>query len=219
VGDGRYSTDDPAQLVLAAQWLAALHTGAAAIPAARALPDAGPARYRNLVDAARTGMRANLGNPALEAGDVTRLERLLSDLDELASSWDAVERLCRGLPSTLVHGDVQRKNVYVRHGPGGVELVFIDWELAGWGVPAADLTKIDLSAYHDAVRESWPTVREDDVRRLAAVGHVFQLVAAIAWQVPQLAYDTAHWLSRPLSHLAVYQERLDRALWNLREYR
>jgi hypothetical protein len=84
----------------------------------------------------------------------------------------------------------------------------IDWETAGWGLPAADLARVDVDAYADIVREWWPGVDITAVRRLARVGRVFRFLAAIGWESASLDYDTADLLSQPIASIAV----LDRGL-------
>ena len=215
VGDERYSDTDPAHPALAARWMGRMHTTAARVAAARGLPDGGPLRYLDHLRAGRHSIRANLANPALAAGDVPTLRRLVSDLDRLEGGWATIERACAGVPATLVHGDFQPKNAYVRAGANEPALFTIDWEMAGWGVPAVDLIRIDLVTYWSVLQPSWPDVRLEDVRRLAAVGRVFRQLAAIRWVSPQLAYDTGLCLSRPMSWLRIYHARLADAVREL----
>ena len=215
VGSERSSKTDPEHLALAGQWIARLHVGAAAIPAARELPDAGPNRYREHLHAGHDTMRSHLGNRSLSAADVTLLERLLGALDQLDRSWSDIEGACAGLPATLTHGDFRAKNAYVRPGTQGLQVFPIDWETAGWGVPAVDLTKIDLTAYASVVRRAWPEASAATLRRLAAVGRIFLELAAICWVSPQLAYETTPYLERPLAWLRVYDERLAAAVHEL----
>ena len=166
----------------------------------------------------RDAIRVNIANPLLAAVDVVLLDRLAKTLDRVEGDWDRLDETCTRTPATLVHGDIQRKNMYVRAGDDGKEpaLYVIDWETAGWGVPAVDLPKIDLPAYCDTVRSAWPGVRLEDVRRLAAVGVVFLQLAAIHWVSPELAYDRADHLVRPMSWLRVLHERLEQGLADLR---
>src|SRR5205807_1546253 len=159
IGDERYIATDRAQLALAGHWVALMHTAAARVPAARGLPDGGPPRYLDHLRADLQTIGANLANPALTAGDAATLGRLASDLDRLEGAWVALERACTGLPATLVHGDLQRKNLYVRNGAGQTALYAIDWETAGWGVPAADVARVDLPTYWSVVRSVRPDVR------------------------------------------------------------
>src|SRR5204863_450395 len=113
IGDERYTATDRAQLVLAGRWVGLMHTAAARVPAARGLPDGGPPRYLDHLRAGLQTIRANLANPALRADDAATLGRLASDLERLETAWAALECACTGLPATLVHGDLQRKNLYV----------------------------------------------------------------------------------------------------------
>jgi thiamine kinase-like enzyme len=208
VGNERYSATDEAHLMLAGRWVGLMHTTAARVTAARGLPDGGPRRYLDHLRAGRHTIQANLANRALTATDVTTLRRIVSDLDGLEQRWAGVERACTGVPPTLVHGDFQRKNTYIRNGVSGPELFAIDWETAGWGVPAVDLTRIHLLTYWSVVQRCWPDVRLEEVRRLTAVGRVFLQLAAIHWVSPELAYDSDLYLKRPMSWLRVFHDRL-----------
>jgi len=215
VGDERCSPTDPAHRVIAGRWVGLMHTAATRVAAARGLPDGGPARYLDHLRVGRRTVRENLTNAALPAPDATTLQRLVSDLDHLEEGWADVERACTGVPPTLVHGDFQRKNTYIRTGARKPELFAIDWETAGWGVPAVDLTAIDLTTYWSVVQPWWPDAWLDDVRRLAAVGRIFLQLAAIRWASPELAYDSALYLSRPMSWLRIFKGRLTDAVREL----
>lgn len=181
VGGERCCLADRGQRALAARWVARLHTEATCIVAAQALPEAGPPRYLEHLRAGRRAIRAQLANPALSAGPVDMLQRLVACLDALEHEWARIERACAGVPATLVHGNLRRRNLRLRNhaNGGGRELLSINWKTAGWGVPAADLPGIDLPTYWSAVRPRWPEVELADVRRLACVGRVFRRLAAI----------------------------------------
>jgi aminoglycoside phosphotransferase (APT) family kinase protein len=215
VGRERFSKTDPAHRALAARWLAAMHSGAVGIAAARSLPDGGPPRYLNHLRVGRETIRAHIANPALPPADATTLHRLAADLDALENAWPRIELACTGMPPTLTHGDIQRKNLYVRNGMSGLEFFVIDWEMAGWGVPAADLPLLDLATYWSVVRPAWPGVRRDDVERIAVVGRIFLQLAAIRWVSPALAHAEALWLIRPMSWLRAVHERLVDAIGTL----
>ena len=215
VGDERYSATDQAHLALAGRWVGLLHTTATRVAAARRLPDGGPRRYLDHLRVGRRTIHAHVANPALGAADVTALQLLVADLDRVERGWADVERACMGVPASLVHGDFQRKNTYIRNGATGPALFAIDWETAGWGVPAVDLTRIDLPTYWSVVRPSWPTVQLEDVRRLAAAGRIFLQLAGIRWVSPELAYNTAPYLRRPMSWLRVFHGRLTDAILEL----
>ena len=216
VGDDRYSDGDTEHRMLAARWVADLHTGATHVAAARELPEGGPPRYLRYLRASRE-LLGTLTNPALAAEDLATLHELVADLGRLDRRWSWLEAACAGVPATLVHGDLQRKNTYLRTGGDGPELCAIDWETAGWGIPAADLTRIDLPTYWATVRSAWPAVQLEQVRRLAAVGRVLLQLVAIHWVSPELRYDSPLYLRRPMSWVRAYHERLGAAVRRLEE--
>ncbi len=214
-GDDRYDPADPAHRALGAGWLGQMHTTATGVATARGLPDAGPVRYRRHLVAGRSTIQTHLTNPALTAAERDTLRAIVSDLDRTEAAWTLIEAECAAFPQTLVHGDFRRKNVYLRDGPQGVELLPIDWETAGWGVPAIDLVRIDLAAYHTVARAIWPDVRFEAVSRLAVVGRILSQLAAIDWVSPQLAYDDPVYMIRPMSWLRDFQTQLGDALRDL----
>src|SRR3990172_6727851 len=74
----------------------------------------------------------------------------------------------------------------------------MDWETAGWGVPAADLApcsgvppapQMDMTLYGSMVRECWPSLDTQAIQRLATVGRLFRRLAAIHWASVSLAYE------------------------------
>lgn len=208
VGDEPYSKTDPAHLALAARWVGVMHTAGAGIAAARSLPDAGPARYLSHLAAGRAMVQACLSNPALTADEIATLRRLVSDLDRLESDWAGIERACTGVSATLVHGDFRPKNAHVRQRAGKPELLPIDWEMAGWGVPAVDLVEIDLPTYWSVVQSRCPGAQFEDMQRLRAVGQVFWWLAAIRWMAPGLLYDKPQWLIRPVMTMQMAQRSI-----------
>ena len=212
MGDDRFAATNPVHRSLAGRWVGALHVAAAKIPAARRLPDGGPGRYLRHLHSGRDTLRRNLKNPALPPDGAALLDQVVASLDSIERAWSRFENACNAFPQTLVHGDIQRKNVHVRSGATGPELCLIDWETAGWGLPAVDLPKLDLAAYHTVVGAAWPRVGLDDVHRVAAVGTALQQVAAIDWVSPELGDERPVYVVRPLSWLRVYLERLVNAL-------
>lgn len=220
VGTDRFSPDDPAQQTLAARWLGKLHTAARELPAREGLPNRGPRYYRAHLEAGRRLILDNLANPALRPDDVTLLRSVLARCEAVERRWEALEEICAGAPPTLVHGDFRPKNVYVRNGAKGLRLLPIDWETAGWGVPAADLApqrhrylpQVDLEVYCRVVRKSWPGFDMTLARRLMWVGLIFRRLAAIEWAAVSLVYPRADVLEDALGRIRVYHEELGRAL-------
>ena len=121
LGNERYSPTDPAHRALAGRWIGMLHARARDLPLARVLPDGGPARYRRHLRAGRHAIRVNVANPLLAAADVVLLDRLAKTLDRVEGDWDRLDETCTRTPATLVHGDIQRKNMYVRAGDDGID--------------------------------------------------------------------------------------------------
>jgi len=208
LGDDRFAATDRTHLTLAGQWVGALHVAAATIRAARALPDGGPVRYLRHLQSARGTLRNTVANSALGSEGVALVEQVARDLDALEQNWTRIEHACNDFPATLVHGDIQRKNIHVRSSATGPELCLIDWETAGWGVPAVDLPKLDLTAYHTVVGAAWPRLALDDVGRVATVGTALQQVAGIDWVSPELSDQRPLYVVRPLSWVRIYRERL-----------
>lgn len=212
VGGARYSDDRPDHLALTARWVARLHGSATTVAAARALPEGGSGRYRRHLTAATEKLAQRLSGPDLSPGDVTQLEGLNEVLHGLADRWSEIEQLAVGLPATLVHGDFRPKNVYLRTVGNRLACYPIDWETAGWGVPAADLTRIDVAAYWSVARQWQAGLSLDTVSRLAHVGQVFRMIAAIDWECTSLRFETRNKIVRSLASLAVLSPRLTEAV-------
>jgi hypothetical protein len=207
--------------VLAARWLGLMHASAARVTAAARLPDGGPNRYLEHLKSAREAILNNLTNPALGAGDMVILNNIVAHCDLLESRWCEVEKCCAEAPSTLVHGDFRPKNIYVRTDRAGTNFFTVDWETAGWGVPAADLApsrgrlpvhQIDIAAYWSIVHEHWPHLPLHSVERLALVGRIFRRLAAIYWESRSLAFGTERLLCGPMACMRVYQAELAEAI-------
>jgi len=152
----------------------------------------------------------------LNSDDIAILWNILAQYELLESRWSEVEKLCDNIPQTLVHGDFVAKNMYVRTSEDGIDVLPFDWEMAGWGLPAADLAQSppsskrfsanpDIAVYGTMVRNFWPDVEIQTLRRLAKFGTLCRLLAAIEWTAQSLAYE---WVQRPISYMSVYQSRL-----------
>lgn len=215
VGDDRFDPADPTHRALGGRWLARMHTTATRVDAARRLPVAGPARYLRHLRAGRSTIRTHLANPALAAEERETLRAIVVNLDRTRAAWARIEAACAACPNTLVHGDFRRKNVYLRRGSQGVELLPIDWETAGWGVPAIDLVRIDVAEYYSVAQQTWSHLRLEDAHRLAVVGRILSQLAAIDWASPQLAYEDPLYLIRPMSWLRDFHTQLGDALQEL----
>jgi hypothetical protein len=218
-GREKYSPGCQAHRTRAARWLGRLHTSAAGLAGSAPLPNRGPGSYREQLRSARQALLDGLGNPALPAGGPEVLRAVVGQLDTVEAGWQVLEECCAGIPPTLVHGDFRRKNVRVRGGPDGIALFAIDWEMAGWGTPAADLAlsrrgfpQVDLPAYRSLVGRYWPALDLGGVERLARAGTVFQGLVAIHWECPRL---TMPWPQKAFGSLKIYHAQIAQALQEL----
>ncbi len=208
VGDQRYSRADPEHLRLAARWVATLHAGAAVSGSPQGLPDGGPLRYLQQLRAARGKIHACLGRWHFAPAEVEVLVAAVALCDALESGWSHVEAACAGVPSTVLHGDFRPKNAMVRSNGEGLQLFPIDWEMAGWGPPTVDLTRIDLDAYQAVIGAAWPRIDSATVVRLATLGRVLEAVAAVDWECESLRLEGAEYRSEAVATVAVLLERL-----------
>src|SRR6266542_4340451 len=173
--------------VLVARWLAALHTSAARIPSAGRLPDRGSNHYLNHLQSARRRIRRVAGAAPRDAVDL--LETIVRQCDVIESHWHEVEEWSADMPPTVVHGDFRPKNVHVVTDGRRDRLYAMDWETAGWGVPAADIASVrglrgelaGLTSYLSIARESWPNLRMASLLRIVEVGKLFRRLASIDW--------------------------------------
>jgi aminoglycoside phosphotransferase (APT) family kinase protein len=110
--------------------------------------------------------------------------------------WACVEELCEPMPRTLVHGDFRPKNARVRAAAQGTLLYPLDWEMAGWGVPAVDLAPsrfgaagcaVDLDVYRSVAGEAWPELDVAAVQAMEDVGRLFRVLDAVGWASATLA--------------------------------
>src|SRR5262249_26351835 len=111
---------------------------------------------------------------------------VVSHCQHLASEWSEVERLCDGIPLTLLHGNLRDRNARVRKGPAGASLLVMDWEGVGWGIPAVDLAQSggstvdpDLLSYWSVVRLAWSGITLETVERWAELGCILRLIQAV----------------------------------------
>lgn len=214
VGTTRFAPALPAHRTLAAEWLGRMHAAATRNDVAARLPDRGAAHYLDHLRFGRETIGRSLDNPVLTPEDRHLLATVSAQCDALERGWKQIERLCADVPCTLVHGDFRSKNVRVRALDSGTSLFPLDWETAGWGVPAADLAatrgvtpveQVDLATYCSIACEYWPRLDAAVLDELVAVGGVFRRLAAISWVSLHLAQA---WPQKALASLHVYHDDL-----------
>jgi hypothetical protein len=217
-GRERFSPLREEQRRHAAQWLGRLHSAAARIPAATCLPDRGPGHYLQHLRDARQVICQNLDRSDLTGDGRAVLKAVVACCEALEKCWDRVEKACVEGPVTLVHGDFRSKNVLVRAEPGGIVLLPLDWETAGWGFPGPDLVTsrdplpvplVDLTVYWSVVRECWSDVDLSALRQFVNVGMLFRRLAALNWECSCFA---GGWLPTLVERMRGYQTDIAQAV-------
>ncbi len=207
-GDEGYSPAADEHRSLIGRWLAFAHTAATALQPAVQLPERGLEYQKEVLRRAREIVSESRGNPVLAADDARLLEKVLCHSAAMESHWEEIETICDAMPRTLVHGGFDPKNVRVRRSTSGPELLPFDWEAAGWGVPAADLSRADIVAYLSTIDGRWPRLDRRAVERLANVGKMFRCFAAIPGEESNLI---GPWQRRALEKLRFYDSLLSEA--------
>lgn len=189
-GDGRYNPHYEDHRVAAAQWLGIMTTSASGLAAATRLPERGPEHYLNLLQSARDIILSRITNPSLNADDRALLETIVDHCVHLNLIWSQLVHVCEGMPHTLVHGDFIKKNVAVRPSQDGIILLPFDWEKAGWGIAAEDISRVDIPTYWSTVRDHWPGLGINSLKRLANVGKVFRCLVFLDWIASTVAHES-----------------------------
>ncbi len=209
-GDEPYAAADSEHRVLAARWLAALHATTAlhSSSLSACLPGRGIDYYRKIVSLARETIHEGITNPACSDADVGTLDALMCSCDILESRWSKVDAICRDVPDTLVHGDFGAKNVRIRPGRDGLELLPLDWDSAGWGIPAIDVSQADGAAYWSAVRDYRPELEPDALAPFSAIGRMFLALESITGEADPLRGD---WVDNVMRKMRYYESEMAKA--------
>lgn len=186
-------------------WLALLHSSASILPVRGRLPERGPAWYLESLRAARLGLCQSLRQQNWSDSGRAAAERMLVCFEVLERNWHLVEERCDGLPWTLVHCDLQPKNILTRHTPSGIAFLPLDWEDAGWGAPASDLAEIDAASYWSTARRTWAGIELRRVEEQVRCGALFKILLAIGWEMVRLAAGSEE---RATRRLRIYAPRL-----------
>lgn len=181
-----YRSHQHEERVAAARWLGNLHGAASRSGQARQLPDRSPDHYRGLLTSARSELRTCIADSAPDSRQQALLGVTLRHCERLHGDWGVLESLCSDGPQTLVHGDFVAHNVFMQARGSDPSVLVIDWEKAGWGTPAEDLSSVDLPAYAQAVRPHWPELPFESLQRLALAGRFFRCLVFLDWLMPRL---------------------------------
>jgi hypothetical protein len=196
------------------EWLGILHTSASSLARPAQLAERGPSHYLNHLRGARHRILASLSASHFLSEDREVQHRMLRLLDLVEDRWHELTPLCGPFPQTLVHGDLSAKNLRVRRDAGRLHFLALDWETAGWAIPAADLgtlnhdgsatAALNVDIYRSTVQPAWKCSRRE-VEQLAHAGLVFRMTAAIDWVSYSLPYAPAR---KPVRYLVSYERSL-----------
>jgi len=191
-----------------ASWLALVHGSASNLPIRGRLRDRGPAWYLETLRAARLRLCQSL--PQQDGSDLDRsaFDAMLVCFEVLERNWHVIQERCGGLPWTLVHCDLQPKNILIRHTPSGVAFLPLDWEEAGWGAPASDLAEIDAPTYWSTARRTWAGIELRRVDEQVCCGAVFKMLSAVGWEILRLAEGSEE---KAMRRLRIYAPQLTAA--------
>jgi len=181
-----YRPSREADRTAAALWLATLHRSIGEPPAAHLLPARDSEHYRGLLRAQRATLVGRISGPDLHSDERAALEAVVEHYDQLTARWTELDEACKVLPYTLVHGDFINHNVFVRSEESRLVLLPFDWEKAGWGTPAEDLSSVDVDTYWRFVQEDRPGLELAGLQRLARVGRVLRCLVFLDWAIPRL---------------------------------
>jgi len=212
-GEQRYSAENEQHRALAGRWLGALHAAVARRPAlSDCLPDRSLDYYQRIVALAGAAVCEGLTNPAFGAADLATLGSIRSICDVVQGHWSELEEVCRGVPETIVHGDFGAKNVRIRTGRTGLELLPLDWDSAGWGLPASDLSQVDVGTYRSVVGVVLPKLGSNTLGRIASAGRLFLALESITGEVEPLREQ---WIDNLMRKMRAYQSELNYAVMTL----
>jgi hypothetical protein len=218
-GRTEYSPASRRHRVLAGRWLGMLHAFPPDAGLRALLPDRGPCYYHHLLRVSRAALQVRVHHPALSPGEAHLLRTLVAHLEAAEAHWPRLEAFLDDQPRSLVHGDFVIKNLRMREGGAGPALMVMDWEMAGWGVPAADLAQFvgkcaspDLRAYRSVLAGEFGGLTLRDLRRQADCGSLLRILHKIYWEVQSMEGDSYAVMARSLASFSGYEPQFATAL-------
>lgn len=186
-GDEGFVMERAEHRTLALTWLGSIHSAALQVRTATSLPKREANSYRELLRLSRQMTVRALEHPALLADELGTLRHVIAEADTLDAHWNAIAKVCERIPHTLVHGDFVDRNFRIRTNSARMSLWVLDWETAGWGIPAADLAECvnplspDAGVYTSAARDYWSCVDRSELVQLVKLGKMFRLIDGLVW--------------------------------------
>lgn len=212
-GRKNYSPSQKKHRDLAAHWLGIMHTSMSSLTEVAFMRDRGPEFYFKFLKPVNDIIERSMSNPLLTADDVSILKSIVSHCKLIGSYKERIAKFCSRMPKTLVHGDFKEENMRVQTNRMSMSLMVFDWEESGWGIPALDYAKFlgysvnpSIGEYFKVIRDTWPFMDIQTVRRLGYIGETFRCLASIRWEADNLRYE---WIEKPMSKMKVYKKWLD----------
>ncbi|UCD41781.1 MAG: phosphotransferase [Chloroflexota bacterium] len=190
VSGERYQPNNTEHRIAAAKWLGSMNTYTEHLAKSAQLPLRDTDHYMKLLRNSRKKIQSFRSNPGIDADKIQLLNVMETHYEDLDRIWEQFRVICNGNPNTLVHGDFISKNVAVRIIENRITILPFDWEKAGWGSPAEDISRVDIPTYWNRVQGSWPELSIGALNRLAAVGKVFRCAVYLDWISTQLEERT-----------------------------
>jgi hypothetical protein len=202
-----YDRSFPIHRRLAGTWLRDLHVWSASV-ARPHLPSRDLAYHRNVVHKSCATLAATLTHGCVRTVHDRSTVRALEKMGRaVLGHWSNIQAILCVLPATLVHSGIAGKNVRVVPDPTTPAVLAFDWEQAGWGCPAADLSMVDVDSY--AVRARQGGIEVPDVHRMAAIGELLWCFAAVPGEGQNLL---GPWPHRAVAKLEAYLDRVRSAM-------
>jgi hypothetical protein len=207
-GGRAYAPESPRDRALAARWLAEMHAATARVKVPAAIARNGIQGYRKAVARVRESLTRACLRGSLAAVDRRTLAGMIRQLEALDARWTDLEAQAAALPPALMHGDFCARNLRVRVTGGATRLAVFDWDMAAWGVCAADLAGAVLESaspstrvYSTTIRRWLPHINHDAVCSAARAGAILRLIAAMEWELTKSNPPRERWA---LSNLRRY---------------
>lgn len=197
---------------LFADWLGVCHRYGADL-ARQHLPARGTSQYLDHLRRGRDRINGFLAERESTERWRTVLESLVQHCNLLESSWGQIEAICRMLPLTLVHGDLERKHLRLINEDGNEHLIVLDWEIACWGTPVPDLERLSPKIGYDVEKgviraylqaAGWTGVSWEELERLAQTGVILRSLAAVDWASQSLILE---FIDKPMWKLWSYDRK------------
>jgi len=204
-GDIQWNPSNPHETLAVTTWLAAFHRESSQLDMRDLLPSYDLIHYRSVLDHLAQQVKSVLAtNDLLRDSDAKVVNDASRSIEILKRQWYEIECMCAGVPSCVVHSDFTPKNIRVRKSGQSIDLLVLDWETAGWGLPLEDLWAIDAEVYANAV-EGWWHIRPKKVRQLSFLGRVMQSIEIMSVHAQGLS---AEWTGNDFHLFAYYGKQL-----------